>query len=84
MASKTTFMVQAFVMKRGRLAPGDRDVAPSDNGAIKRAKAWSERCKGAIALKIVADDDTGEVSEAVVLEQFGEMPDDFLDQLRGH
>lgn len=83
MASKTTFLVQTFVLKRGRLAPGKADQAPSENGAIKRAEAEATRARGAAAVKIVADDETGEVSEAVVLKQFGEMPDDFVDQLRG-
>jgi hypothetical protein len=83
MANKTTYVVQAFVMKRGRLVPGPQEVAPTENGAKKRAQAWSGRNPGAAALCIVADDETGELSSATVLEQFGQVPDDFSEGLMG-
>ena len=83
MTAKTTFLVQTFVMKRGRLSPGKAETAPSENGARKRAEAESARAKGAAAVRIVADDETGEVSDAAIIEQFGDVPDDFLDQVRG-
>lgn len=84
MASKTTYLVQAFVMKRGGvIAPGKQEASPSESGAIKRAEAWSTREIGAAALKIVADDETGEVSEAKILTQHGKVPEDFVDQVKG-
>lgn len=83
MASKTTFVVQTFVLKRGRLAPGRAEQAQSQNGAIKRAGAEATRCKGVVAFSVTADNETGEVSDAQVLGQFGDVPDDFIDQVRG-
>lgn len=83
MALKTTFLVQTFALKRGRLAPGKAERAPTENGAGKRAEAEATRSKGVAAVRIVADDETGEVSDAQILAQFGDVPEDFLDQLRG-
>ena len=82
MAFKTTFVVQAFVMKRGRLAPGQKDVAPTENGALKRAEALASRMPGAAAIKVVADDETGEVQSIVISGQFGQVPEDFAEQLQ--
>ena len=84
MASKTTYVVQAFAMKRGGvLAPGRSEPSPSENGALKKAEAVAKRMPGAAALKIVADDETGEMESASILGQFGEVPEDFAEQLRG-
>lgn len=81
MANKTTFVVQAFVMKRGRLVPGTKDVAPSQNGALKRAESLAARMPGSAAICVVADDETGEVSSVGILGTFGQVPDDFADNL---
>lgn len=70
-------------MKRGRLQPGKRDLAPTENGAVKKAQAWSSREKGVAAVKVTADDETGEVADAVILATFGDVPDDFADQIKG-
>lgn len=83
MANKTTFIVQAFEMKRGRLVPGQKEVAPTEGGAVKRAKAWSTRMPGAAAVCVVADDETGELASATIVEQFGQMSDDFAEGLMG-
>ena len=83
MANKTSYFVQAFQMKRGRLAPGKRDLATSEGGAIKKAEAWASREKGTAAVMVTADDETGEVSDAAILGQYGDVPDDFLDQIKG-
>lgn len=83
MAMQTSFFVQAFAMNRGQLRPGKRDLAPSESGAIKKAEAWASREKGVAAIKVIADDETGEVSDAVVLATHGQVPDDFLDQIKG-
>ena len=83
MALKMTFVVQAFVMKRGRLVPGQKDVAPTENGALKRAEALASRMPGAAAIKVMADDETGEVQSIVISGQFGQVPDDFAEQLQG-
>ena len=83
MALKTTFLVQTFVIKRKRLVPGDREVAPTESGALKKAEAMSGRMPGTAALKVVADDETGELESAAILAQFGEVPDDFAESLQG-
>lgn len=82
MAYKTTFVVQQFKMSRGRLVPGDREVAATDNGARKKAEAVAARVPGAAALMIIADDETGELGSAEVLGKWGQVPDDFEDQLK--
>ena len=81
MANKTTFVVQTFETKRGRLVPGAKDVAPTENGALKRAAAAVPRLPGAAAIKVVADDETGEVSAITVLGTFGDIPEDFVEGL---
>lgn len=83
MANKTTFIVQAFERKRGRLVPGAKDVAPTENGAIKRAEALVTRMPGSAAISVVADDETGEVASIAIIQTFGEVPDDFADSIRG-
>ncbi|KAB1071676.1 hypothetical protein [Methylobacterium planeticum] len=83
MAMRTTFVVQTFVIKRKRLVPGDRELAPTESGARKKAEAMSARMPGTAALRIVADDETGELESATILDQFGEVPEDFAESLQG-
>ncbi|KMO40814.1 hypothetical protein VQ02_07055 [Methylobacterium variabile] len=83
MGMKTTFVVQTFELHRKRLRPGARDVAPTESGALKRAEAIAGRMPGAAALRIVADDETGELESVAILGQFGEIPDDFAESLQG-
>lgn len=81
MANKTTFVVQSFLMKRGRLVPGTKDVAPTESGALKRAEAIVSRFPGSAAIAVVADDETGEVASIAILGTFGQIPDDFAESL---
>ena len=83
MGMKTTYIVQTFVIKRKRLVPGDREVAPTENGALKKAEAMAGRMSGTAAIKVIADDETGELESATILGQFGEVPDDFAESLLG-
>lgn len=83
MTLKTTFVVQTFVMKRNRLTPGDREVTGTESGALKKAQAMAARLPGTAALRVVADDETGEVESVAILESFGAVPDDFADSLVG-
>lgn len=83
MAMRSTFLVQTFTIRRKRLVPGDREVAPTASGALKKAEAMAARLPGAAALKVVADDETGELESATILGQFGEIPDDFAESLQG-
>ena len=82
MGMKTTFLVQTFIIKRKRLGPGDRQVAPTESGALKRAEAMAGRMPGTAAIKVVADDETGELESVALLGQFGEVPDDFAESLQ--
>ena len=83
MAMKTTFVVQTFVVKRKRLVPGDREVTTSENGALKKAEAMAGRLPGTAALRVVADDETGELEGVTILGRFGEVPEDFAESLQG-
>ena len=83
MGMKTTFVVQTFTIKRKRLIPGDRELAPTEHGALKKAEAMSGRMPGTAALKVVADDETGELESVAILGQFGDVPEDFAESLQG-
>jgi hypothetical protein len=82
MAMKTTFLMQTFVIKRKRLVLGDREVSPTESGALKKAEAMAARMPGTAAIKVVADDETGELETATILGHFGEIPDDFAEGLQ--
>ncbi|ACL59852.1 hypothetical protein [Methylobacterium nodulans] len=83
MGMRTTFVVQTFEIHRKKLRPGTRDVAPTESGALKRAEAIAKRMPGTAALKIVADDETGELESVAIVGQFGEVPDDFAEMVAG-
>ena len=83
MTMKTTFLVQTFVIKRKRLVPGDREVSPTESGALKKAEAIAARLPGTAALRVVADDETGELEGVTILGQFGEVPEDLAESLQG-
>jgi len=80
MAAKTVFVVQAFEAHRKKLVPTTKSEARDEASATRRAELIAERKGGAAIIKITADDETGEVSEARVLARFGDVPDD-LDQM---
>ena len=82
--SKPTYLVQTFKKVRGgQIVPGDREQAPTESGAIKKAEAMAGRFLGTAALAIVADAETGDLISGRILASFGEMPEDFADSLRG-
>ncbi|MEA1833452.1 hypothetical protein U8607_15310 [Methylobacterium durans] len=83
MTMRTSYVVQTFVLKRKRLVPGDRESTAAESGALKKAEAMAGRFPGTAALRIVADDETGELESATILAQFGEVPDDFAESLQG-
>lgn len=83
MTMKTTFLVQTFVIKRKRLTPGDREIVITEFGAMKKAEAMAGRMSGTAAVRVVADDETGELEGVTILGQFGEIPDDFAESLQG-
>ncbi|MCF4130186.1 hypothetical protein [Methylobacterium sp. SyP6R] len=83
MGMRTTFMVQTFEINRKRLRPGSRDVAPTESEALNRAEAIARRVPGTAALRVVADDETGELQSVAILGQFGEVPEDCAKQASG-
>ena len=83
MAMKTAFVVQPFEIHRKRLRPARQEMALSDFGALKKAEALAKRMPGAAALKVIADDETGELEGVTILGQWGEVPEDFAESLQG-
>lgn len=83
MTMKTAFVVQPFELHRNRVRPARQESALSGFGALKKAEALAKRMPGAAALKIIADDETGEMESATILGQWGEMPEDFAESLQG-
>ncbi|EIZ86656.1 hypothetical protein WYO_0667 [Methylobacterium sp. GXF4] len=49
----------------------------------KEAENLAKRMPGAAALKVVADDETGELEGVTILGHWGEIPDDFAESLQG-
>jgi hypothetical protein len=64
------------------LRPARQEPAHSEFGALKTAEA-PPRLPGAAALKVGADDETGELEGVMILGQFGTLPDDFAATLQG-
>ncbi|MHB2207283.1 hypothetical protein [Methylobacterium sp. CM6257] len=83
MTFRTTFVVQPFELHRNRLRPARQEPAQSEFGALKKAEALAARMPGAAALKVVADDETGELESVTILGQFGAIPEDFAETLQG-
>ena len=83
MAMKTAFVVQPFEIHRKRLRPARQEAAQTKSGALKKAEALSRRMPGAAAIRIVADEETGELEAATILGQWGEVPEDFAESLQG-
>jgi hypothetical protein len=68
MAAKTVYVVQAFVKRQRKLVPLPKSEAPSEAHALYRAERVAAQRAGAAVIKVIADDETGEVSEAKVLD----------------
>ena len=83
MAMKTAFVVQPFEIHRKRLRPARQEPAQSESGALKKAENLAKRMPGAAAIKVVADDETGELEAATILGQWGEVPEDLAESLQG-
>jgi hypothetical protein len=83
MTMKTSYVVQPFEIHRKRLRPARQEQAQTESGALKKAENLAKRMPGAAALKIVADDETGELEGVSILGQWGEVPEDFAESLQG-
>lgn len=80
---KTSYVVQPFEIHRKRFRPTRQEPAQTENGALKKSENLAKRLPGASALKVVADDETGELEGVTILGQWGEVPDDFAESLQG-
>ena len=75
MTEKTYHIVQAFEKVGRRRQPATPTQCRSDWEAIARAERDARRFAGVIAIRQIADDETGEVSdEPVILARHGELP----------
>lgn len=82
MTMRSSFVVQPFEIHRKRLRPARQEVAQSESGAVKKAENLAKRMPGAAALKVVADDETGELEGVTILGKWGEVPEDFADSIQ--
>ncbi|MGU3560228.1 hypothetical protein [Methylobacterium radiotolerans] len=83
MAMKTAFVVQFFEVHRKRLRPTRQVPAQTESGELKKAENLAKRMPGAAALKVVTDDETGELKDVPNLGRWGEIPDDCAESLQG-
>lgn len=73
------YVATPFLPADHGLAPGQAMECPTKSSAIRRAEAMSchEPNVGAIAFSRSGDPNLGEFEDAVILQAFGEVPDDF-------
>jgi len=73
------YVALPFILVEGGLAPGEAVECPHGAAAIRRAyaMAFDKRNAGAVAFSRSGDLDLGEYEDAVVLQTFGQVPDDF-------
>ncbi|WP_457091414.1 hypothetical protein [Microvirga sp. P5_D2] len=83
MASQTSYIVQTFEIHRKRLVPTVRAQFKTEQQAIRSAESTAQRKTGSAAMKVIADDETGEMSSIEVIAKYGEVPDDFEELLQG-
>lgn len=72
------YVALPFTLVDDGLAPGDAVECPHGAAAIRRAEAMSrdERYAGAVAFSRSGDPNIGEFDDAVILQCFGEVPED--------
>jgi hypothetical protein len=80
---RTSYIVQPFEVHRKRLRSARQEPAQTESGALKKVENLAKRMPGAAALKVVADDETGELEGVTILGQWSEVPDDFAESLQG-
>ena len=75
----TYYVALSFIPVEGGLAPGDAIECPNGAAAIRRAQALAAKAShaGAVAFSRSGNPDLGEFEDAVILETFGELPEDF-------
>jgi hypothetical protein len=80
MASKLTFVVQAFDRTGDELVAGARDAVSTQEEALALAGARAAISPGTIALCYAS----GDVIGVTVLGTFGQIPDEFVEMLVDH
>jgi hypothetical protein len=76
MSSVTYYVAQPFEMTNaGRLVAGLPQQVQTASQAIRRAESMAKK-GGAIAFSRTGDLSSGDFDDAVILKQFGEVPDD--------
>lgn len=72
------YVALPFVRLDEGLVPGEAVECPHAAAAIRRAAALASASTnaGAVAFSRSGDPDTGDFDEAIVLQTFGEVPDD--------
>lgn len=83
MTMRTSYLVQPFEIHRKRLRPARQEQSPTESGVLKKAENLAKRMPGAAALKVIADDETGELEGVSILGQWGDVPEDFAESLQG-
>ncbi len=78
MPIRTTYAVRVFERSGARLASGKRVAAATMVSACHMAQALAAKHVGAVALRIVTDDE-GRHPTATVVGKFGEIPDNFVE-----
>ena len=82
MANVDTFFLQPFKTHRKRLVPSQCVPAKSRHHALNEGERLSKTAEGLAVIHVVADDETGEVSELSVLARHGTIPEEFEEQIR--
>jgi hypothetical protein len=74
------YVALPFIRVDGGLGPAKRSNAPVEAAAVRRAQAMacSEAVARAVAFSRLGRPDLGEFEDAVILNTFGDVPDDFV------
>ena len=75
MAGVTYYVALPFVLTEdGSLVAGEAQERPTANAAVREARRLATTAAGAVAFSRTSDPSIGLFDDAVVIEQFGEVP----------
>ena len=79
MSAVTYFVALPFTRnEEGEMVPGEAQERQSAGAAVREARRMTLAAAGAVAFSRTGDPSVGDFEDAVVIERFGEVPDDFL------
>ncbi len=79
MSAVTYFVALPFTRNEdGEMVPGEAQERQSAGAAVREARRMTLAAPGAVAFSRTGDPAVGDFEDAVVIERFGEVPDDFL------